>query len=308
MFNWLFATTVNAPINIMSIGNPFITNLQRMDFERCRDEEHFGLGKLAFYSDNFLLNRLTRDDNLPILCNKHVDFQTHAKFARKIDARFYGKAGFGDDFPLIMGFEIVDVRPVPMDLFADIMSRPVDETLGIAFRGNIFSLHVIDIAATRFVSGGEFLLEIFYRCIARTFHDLKNFLILGGNSLAGKCHPRDIGVDSARLSPFRPKIDQDAIAFLYLREYLLRRFIMGICSTTIHRTIWRVREHENIFLEILHHALLNVVLRHFLFRPQFVADKPEGHINSLAEYARYFELIDALLVRPSRFKILDDVG
>ena len=59
----------------------------------------------------------------------HVDFAADAEFAGEVEAGFYGEAGVGEDEALVVGFEVVEVGPVAVDVGADVVAGAVGEEI-----------------------------------------------------------------------------------------------------------------------------------------------------------------------------------
>src|SRR4051812_2807403 len=60
------------------------------------------------------------------LADEHVDLRAHAEVLR-VDARLDGKAGAGDQPPLVVRLVVVHVHAVAVDLGAEAVPRAMDE-------------------------------------------------------------------------------------------------------------------------------------------------------------------------------------
>ncbi len=75
-----------------------------------------------------------------------VDFAAHAKIL-EINSGLNGKAGGGNDLPIIAGLKIVHVGAVAVDVLADGMSVAVDEKIAVALALDDVSRRVIHLVA-----------------------------------------------------------------------------------------------------------------------------------------------------------------
>ena len=92
----------------------------------------------------------------------HVDVDLRADpELGQVYARLDGKAGAGQNQALVTRLEVVHVRPVSVQVFGDVMSRAMDECLGIAGLPDDSSGHVVERGAVdrlaTLAGAGQFL-------------------------------------------------------------------------------------------------------------------------------------------------------
>ena len=150
----------------------------------------------------------------------HIHLAANPEFSGKIDAGLDREAGVRQQQPLVVGFEIIQVGSVAMQVDFNIVARAVGEPLAKTGRANDVACGVIGLPAWDRATLGIGALHDLDRGIAGIAHGVEDELLAGCGFAANDASPRDVVPDRgrvrllriARCRQLRPDVDQDEVA------------------------------------------------------------------------------------------------
>ena len=143
----------------------------------------------------------------------HVDFAADAELAREVEAGLDGEAGVGQEQAFVVGFEVVEVGAVAVELGCDVVAGAVGEPGGEAGGGDEIAGGVVGLPAVDGDVGGVGVFDGFTGGEARVADGVEDLGFAGGGGAVEDSGPGDVVPDGLGVvGQLGPDVDEEEVA------------------------------------------------------------------------------------------------
>src|SRR6516164_11542481 len=158
--------------------------------------------------DNGLLH--FAGDPRVVLFNVNVDLTPHAEFGQ-VDSRLNRKASARDDLAVVTCLEIIHIRPIAVDVFADGVARAVDEVLSVTMGSDDPARRVVHHVAVNRLALLYGLFHEIHSRITCLSHNIEDLCAAVRHQVLYEPRPGNIEIHRSRPAALAPHVEENEV-------------------------------------------------------------------------------------------------